>query len=414
MNVLTIASKDLLLFAKDRGRLFMSFLLPLVFILAFGYAYSNLTTEGAKVIDLPVVNLDGQGILSQALLERLNPEKGVKVELYQEAKAQDLLDKGDLTWVLFVPAGFTQDVDAGERAILTLLSHPDANDEDMAALLAVIDGVAKDLSLQTQLIAAFQQMGQMMAGMPQGAEAFAADAAIEQARSQFERAETMPMVGVEQVDSALILRQRAEAPNPMEIAVPGFTVLFLFLSAGTTALAIYSEKKLGTFRRLLSAPLSRVELLPGKMLPNLIVVLLQAAVIFAVGSWLMPLLGMDRIALGNLPALAAVSLVVALCSTSLGVLIAALARSETQISGLASIVLWVAGAVAGAFIPQFLLGDLLTTIGRLTPHYWAISAYSDIIVRGESLAGIGTQLGLLALFTVVFFAIGVWRFRFDA
>jgi ABC-2 type transport system permease protein len=196
--------------------------------------------------------------------------------------------------------------------------------------------------------------------------------------------------------------------------VPGFTVLFLFLSAGATALAIYSEKKLGTFRRLLSAPLPRVQLLPGKMLPNFIMVLLQAVVIFAVGAWVMPLLGLDRITLGNLPALAAVSVVVALCSTSLGVLIAALARSEAQISGLASLVLWVAGAVAGAFIPQFLMGDFLNAIGRLTPHYWAISAYSDIIVRGENLAGVGMQLGLLALFTLGFFAIGVWRFRFEA
>jgi ABC-2 type transport system permease protein len=144
------------------------------------------------------------------------------------------------------------------------------------------------------------------------------------------------------------------------------------------------------------------------------VVLLQAVVIFAVGAWVMPLLGMDKMSPGNLPALAAVSLLVALCSTSLGVLLAALCRTEGQISGLASVVLWVAGAVAGAFVPQFLLGDFLSTIGKITPHYWAISAYSDIIVRGQNLAGVTTQLGVLALFTVAFFAIGVWRFRFDA
>jgi len=254
----------------------------------------------------------------------------------------------------------------------------------------------------------------MMVGTPQGTEVFSADVVVAQAKSQFERAKTSPLVGVEQKESALILSQREEAPNAMEIAVPGFTVLFLFLSATATGLSIYSEKKLGTFRRLLSAPLSRVELLPGKMLPNLIVVLLQAVVIFAVGAWVMPLLGMDRIALGNLPALAAVSLLVALCSTSLGVLLAALCRTEAQINGLGSVVLWVAGVVAGAFIPQFLMGDFLNAVGKVTPHYWAISAYSDIIVRGENLAGVGLQLGMLAVFTLVFFAIGVWRFRFEA
>jgi ABC-2 type transport system permease protein len=145
-----------------------------------------------------------------------------------------------------------------------------------------------------------------------------------------------------------------------------------------------------------------------------LVVLLQTVVIFAVGAWVMPLLQMDRIALHNLPALAVVSLMVALCSTSLGVFLAALCRTEGQISGMATAVLWVAGAVAGAFIPQFLLGSILSTIGKVTPHYWAISAFSDVIVRGEGLAGIGPQLGILALFTAAFFAIGVWRFKFDA
>lgn len=415
MSILTITWKDLLLFVKDRGRMFMAFLLPLVFILAFGYAYSHLATDTVPVVDLPVVNLDPGGALSQGLLERLNPDRGVQVKEYDSvAEAEDLLRKGDIQHLLTIPAGFTQAVQAGQQETLRLVNHPEANEADTAALLTVIDGVAKDLSLQTQLIAAFRQMGQMQSADPQAAQTFNSEIVIKQAQSQFERAKTAPLVAVDQQVPAEILRQRAAAPNSMEIAVPGFAVLFLFLSAGVTAMAIYSEKKLGTFRRLLSAPLRKAELLPGKMLPNVVVVLLQIVVIFAVGAWVMPLLGMDKIKLGNLPALAVVSLLVALCSSSLGVLIAALARTEGQISGLGSVVLWVAGGIAGAFVPQFLLGNVLGTIGKVTPHYWAISAYSDIIARGQDLAGITTQLGILALFTVAFFAIGVWRFRFDA
>jgi ABC-2 type transport system permease protein len=149
------------------------------------------------------------------------------------------------------------------------------------------------------------------------------------------------------------------------------------------------------------------------MLPNLIVVLLQIIVIFAVGVWVMPLLGMEKISPGNLPALAVVSVLVALASTTLGVLIAALARTEGQIGGIAALILWVAGALAGAFIPQFAMGDFLNTVGKVTPHYWAISALSDIIVRGQNLTGVTTQIGVLALFAVLFFVIGAWRFRFD-
>jgi len=413
MNILNIAWKDLQLFVKDRGRLITAFLLPLVFILAFGYAYSNFTTESTRLVSLPIVDLDG-GRMAQSLLEMLTPDRGVEPKLYKETEAQPLLAEHKIDRVLTIPAGFSQAVAAGEPVTLRLVNHPEANESDTVAVVTVLGGLSSDLSLQTQLISAFERMGQMMFGVPAGAEAFSTDVIITQARGQFERAKTAPLIDVEKKTPETILAQRADEPNAMEIAVPGMAVLFLFLSAGATGLAIYSEKKLGTFRRLLTAPLRRSEMLSGKLLAAVLVVLLQTVVIFAVGAWLMPLLGMDRIALRNLPALAVVSLLVALCSTSLGVFLAAVCRTEGQISGMASAVLWIAGAVAGAFIPQFLLGNVLGAIGKVTPQYWAISAYSDVIVRGEALTGIGPQMGILALFTAAFFAIGVWRFKFDA
>ncbi len=415
MNVLNITWKDLQIFAKDLGRIFMAFLLPLVFIFAYGVAYSQITASGAKLVALPTVNLDPGGAMSETLIDSLNQGRGLEVKLYEEAEARSMVEDGELARVLIIPAGFTAAVESGQQTSLRLVNGSEASDSETEATYTVIDGAAKDLSLETQLLAAFQQMEQMMLGsVAPGAEiVFSADIAIAQAESQFERAKTAPLVSVEQAVPEEILREREEAPGPLEIAVPGFTVLFCFLTAQVTAQSIYDEKKIGTFRRLLASPISRAELLGGKMLPNLIVVLLQIIVIFAVGVWVMPLLGMEKISPGNLPALAVVSVLVALASTTLGVLIAALARTEGQIGGIAALILWVAGALAGAFIPQFLMGDFLNTVGKVTPHYWAINAFTDIIVRGQDLAGVTTQIGVLALFAVLFFVIGAWRFRFD-
>ena len=58
--------------------------------------------------------------------------------------------------------------------------------------------------------------------------------------------------------------------------------------AGTTAMSIYSEKKTGTFRRLLAAPLSKAELLSGKMLPGFLIVLIQIVIVFAASIFLLP------------------------------------------------------------------------------------------------------------------------------
>jgi ABC-2 type transport system permease protein len=160
--------------------------------------------------------------------------------------------------------------------------------------------------------------------------------------------------------------------------------------------------------------MDRWELLVGKMLPNLLIAVLQVVVIFAACWYLLPLVGSDRPSLGNSPlGLMLVTVMVALCSTCLGLLLAALCRTESQVGGISSLFLWVAGMVGGAFIPNFLLGDLLGTIGKIVPHYWANQAFNDLMTRGQGVIEILPELGILAGFAAVFFVIGLLRFRFN-
>ena len=113
-----------------------------------------------------------------------------------------------------------------------------------------------------------------------------------QARSQFERAQAEPLVAVTQRVPGQEAEQEELTERFGDIAVPGLTVLFVFLAAQTTARSIYDEKKVGSFRRLLAAPMSKAALLAGKMLPNLVTGLIQAAVIFAFGTLGLRLLGL--------------------------------------------------------------------------------------------------------------------------
>ena len=410
MKIPSIAWKDIQIFVKDRGALITSFLLPMLFIVVFSYAFSGIG-DVDEVITLPVVNMDG-GETAQELIDQVNRVAGVETELYEEADARAQVEGEQLEYALFIPAGFSDGVAAGQSVTLVLVSGPSADGASVEAMRTVVDGVSKDLSLQTQLIAGFQQMDQMMQAS-EGEGVFTSDLAVAQAQSQFERAKTAPLVGIELKTPDAILSER-EQFSAVGLTVPGATVLFVFLMAGTTAMSIYSEKKTGTFRRLLAAPLGKAELLTGKMLPGFVVVLIQIAIVFAASILLLPLIGLDRLYLGNdLLAVVVVSVVVALCSASLGLLIASVARTEAQISGISVVALWVMGAVSGAFVPTFFLGDFLGTIGKITPHYWAVSAYTALFVRGQTLTDIGTELAILAGFTLVFFGIGLWRFKFE-
>jgi hypothetical protein len=94
------------------------------------------------------------------------------------------------------------------------------------------------------------------------------------------------------------------------------------------------------------------------------------------------------------------------------VLIAAIARTEGQIGGLSSAVLWVFGFV-GILFTRMSLASPLDTIIKAIPHYWANMAFLDLFVRGQGLKDITSSLLALLGFSVAFLAIGLWRFEFD-
>ncbi len=413
MNAISVAFKDLLLLLKDRGQVVVLFLLPIGFILAFSAAFSAGAALEEEIMDVPAVNLDPGGEMSTLLLQYLNDDRGLQTKDYDQAQAEADLKDEKIKFALIVPTGFSADVQSGTQTTLRLIYGPAASSSEVQAVRLVVDGVAADLSLETQLVSGLSHMGAMMGGAPPEVQVFTADRIRVQAESQFERAKETPLVALAAKWPDQITMKRDDF-SPSTFSVAGFAIMFAFLTAQATATSIFGEKKEGTFRRLLAAPLGKWELLVGKMLPNFIIAILQMVVVFVASLVLLPLIGMDAPSLGNSPVgLILIAILVALCSTSLGILLAALCRTESQVGGISSLVLWVAGLVGGAFIPAFVLGDFLNTIGKAVPHYWALQAYNDLTIRGLGVADVLPELGVLTGFVVVFFAIGLFRFKFD-
>ncbi len=409
MRTLSITRKDLLILLKDRGTLLFTFLLPVVFVLAFSLADIAGSGSGQEGIALAVVNGDS-GSAGQRLIDGL-AGGGLRIEPWQTEDAQRAFADGDLARYLLIPPDLSQ-VGLEHSTSLRLVTHPDANAETTQAVLAVIQGVAADMELELQLVATFEQMGDMLQAAPAEYQVFTADVTIAQAESQWERSASSPLIAVEET----VPQGSGEKIdlNSTQLRVPGFTVLFVFLTAQSVAASLFTEKRQGTFRRLLAAPVRRSSLLMGKMLPNFAVGLAQIAVIFAVGRWILPLLGLEPLSLGHDPlGLIVTSAVVALCSTGVGIFIAGLARTEMQVGGLSSVLLWVMGALGGSFYPTFLMSGFLRTASQLVPHSWALRAYNGLLVEGGTLVDILPELGVLAGFSVVFFAIGLWRFDFE-
>jgi ABC-2 type transport system permease protein len=416
--MLTIAWKDLQILFKDHNNLVGAFLLPVVFIVVF-LGVSGLSAGGgsengdAEKVPLGVVDSDG-GEAAATLQADLEAHAGLAITVLAEVEAMSRLEAKEVSHVLVIPAGFTADLAAGNVTATLILKTNSLDRGRSEAVLMAVEGVTRNMTLQRQIVASLQALAEMQAANPSFDPSTSAELAIPIAQRQFRESQERPLVSVTQVQPASLGQKEALEISGVQILVPGFAVLFIFLTAQITARSIYDERKTGTFRRLLVAPLGKWPMLIGKLIPNFVVVLLQVGFLFAAGMFVLPLIGLDSLRLGNDPAaLVLLVLATALCCTCLGILIAAIARTEAQIGGIAGLVLWVLAFLGGSFIPLFLINDSMATIGQVTPHFWAVTGFYDLMTRGLGIASIVDSLAALLGFSAVFFIVGAWRFEFD-
>lgn len=194
-----------------------------------------------------------------------------------------------------------------------------------------------------------------------------------------------------------------------QVAVPGNAVLFGFFLALTVALSFLAEKRSGTFRRLMAAPVRRSTLLVAKLVPYALIGLLQMALLFGVGH-----LAFGMEVAGSVVGLVALTCAVVLAATCLGLLIASFAGTERQVGGIGSICLLVMGLIGGGMIPRMAMPATMQAIGLLTPHAWALDGYYDLLIRpGTTVLDVLPQIGALLGFAALFVIVGVLRFDFE-
>jgi ABC-2 type transport system permease protein len=193
---------------------------------------------------------------------------------------------------------------------------------------------------------------------------------------------------------------------------PGFTVMFIFLNVSWSASSLVAEKEVGTFRRLLAAPIPRGALIAGKMLAFMLLSCVQVVLLFSVAA-----VGF-KMPLGQSPVgLVLLTLVVATASAALGMFIAAIARTSGQAGSLGLILGLGLAALGGgmpiATEPLPRVGGLMGTLSNLTPQGHALNGFYTLLAENGTLAQVLPEIGILLAISLGLFAIATWRFRFD-
>lgn len=411
-NSLAVAWKDLLIVLKDKGALAVYFLMPLLFASLLGMAFGNTGSgETETKIEIPVllVNQDS-GSYGQMLADGLKGAEVLRVKrLHNAALADQRVADGDAAAALVIPADFTDKIDAGEPVEVTIIKDPTqqiaANTVAGIANLAMAEiGLLGELRYGIHAVLA--QAPDYDKAPPELVQAIEAQT-LGVMWTQVQQMRQNPVIAVE--DEAVAGAEERQPWNPITYYIPGFTVAFAFFLIGQMAQTLLIEKEEGTFRRLLSSPMPRASIIGGKMLAYMGIVFLQVSVLFAVG------VALFKMSLGESPlALLLLTLALALASASLGMLLGALCRTSKQANTLGQVLGFILMVLGGTIVyPLFRSEGLIGTLSRLTPNAWGVEGYMGLLADNWTLAQTAPNILILAGFAAVFFAVAVWRFKFE-
>jgi ABC-2 type transport system permease protein len=355
--------KELLLLRRDPRALVRLIVLPLLFIGIFGYVFK---LSGEKQREArPIAVWNGAGPAGEGLTRALDGSKLFTVVPAASADAVEAaVTQHHQAVGLVIPPGF--DPAHGHRATLWI----DAGEppQTAGALRGAVTGVV-----------------------------------------------TRAVVGGEP-PQVVDVRVPASTGNPLDeltsafqLTVPGNAVLFGFFIALTCALSFAEERRSGTWRRLLASPVPAWKLLVAKLIPYVALGATQVGLLFAIGA-----LGFGMQIGGSIAALAVLTVGVAACATTLGLLIAALSSTEKQISSLGAVLIMIMGLIGGSMFPRALMPPVMQQIGLFVPHGWALDGYYALLIgHGTGFADVLRPIGAVYGFALLFAVAGLRRFRFD-
>ena len=175
--------------------------------------------------------------------------------------------------------------------------------------------------------------------------------------------------------------------------VVGMLVMFSLLGVSVVGNSVLTERSWHTLDRLRATPARPIELLVGKALPALLLVLLQQAVVLGLGIGALGL----RVASAGL--LAAAMLAWAFALLGIGAAVAVMVRSPAELSAATDIGSMIFTCFGGALIPLAAMPGWAHAVAPFSPAYWGMRGLS------AALAGDGrgtlTAVAILAAVAVL-------------
>lgn len=415
----TTIIKDVRILLRDRVGISLMFVMPIILVVVVtSIQNSTFNLVNKNKLSVLICNTD-TGRASVQLIKSINKIGMFKVSLVPNDKTEkqmgDAMHSQDAMLGVIIPSNFTVKVDAKSKSIAgkALKSFGLAGDTvkkagDVDPLTLYYNPILQEslrLSVQGGIRSALQLVESR-----------------ETLRSLYFSINEKPLP--EQLENEMLNNNTAineipvskdgtrATPNATQHNVPAWTIFAMFFVIMSLGGSIVREKVSGSFIRLKTLPTNYWVGILSKQITYLCVTLLQAAVIFSMGIWLFPYIGLPAL---NLPsdvlALFIVTLVCGWCAVSYSICVGVFADTQEQANGFGAVSIVILSSIGGLMVPSFAMQGFAKSAANFSPMHWCLQSYYSLFLEGGNLRDVVNNIILLLIITLVLQLVIFWGLK---
>ena len=391
MKVLATIYKEFLLLIRDPGGMALIFIMPLVLVMVMALV-QDAPFRDYQEVKLEVLFVDqDRDSLSAKVMKAFEASPNVTLVLKSDtAESKKLVQAGKFKAAIVLPANASADLRRKTKQLISqVFSNFGLPAEVDSAKLPVIDikiffdpaikaNYKQALSSAVEKIAANVQtewvLDELQQQLSEGRE--------ERPKIRFELSSIMRIehrYASESKNQGIML-------NSVQHNVPAWTMFAMFFILYPLAGNFIKEREEGSTLRLRLISGSQWPVIAGKFAFYFLVCLLQFLLMIAVGIYIMPLLGLTKLTLGNnLFGILITACSVAMAATGYGVLIGVYFKTHQQALSFGSVSVVILSAIGGVWVPVYVMPEILQTVSRFSPMSWGLESFNDLFLRQASI-----------------------------
>ena len=417
---LTIILNDLSVFFSQRGNLVGLLVIPVLLTLVIGWSLGRIGGDGPTRLRVDLIDLD-QTEMSAQLIEELRAANDALVLCPLDNDADDFCSlekeplqleraieraRADRTSALIViPAGYAAALEGFQRVSIDYysLSDPLQPGPVLQSLDAVLQR-ASSASMTTGVAAALLDNLTVAVELPpldkETRDGFLRTLYLRAQQMLTEQPASVHFRVADAADGS-----DGGLDNGFNQSAPGMGSLYVMFTVLGGMAVLLRERRQWTLQRLMALPLSRAQILGGKIGVYFALGMIQYFIVFAVGA----AAGMN---FGSNPlALLSVMAAFVLCVTALTFALAPWITSEGQARGLVLLLSLSLAPLGGAWWPLEIVPEFMQTLGHLSPVAWAMDAFQDLIWYNGGFGDVLPEIGVLLAAAAVLFVFGIRSFK---